>query len=506
MTAAVVVAGVAVGYVAIAWAHHALGAARNDDWAYYRVAFDLADKGTFRLDGWPSMMLIGQTVIAWPVIKVFGEHIAPLQVTVAALAAVALWASYLVIRSFESRGWAALAVACLALGPVYGSLSVSFMTDVPTFAFEALALLAALRALRSPRVSRPWFLVSLGLGLLAFSIREYAVAAGAAVCLVVFWRTLSTDRARLRWYVAASAGWLLLLVALFAWRSSLPHSFAIKPSISLSVVRGSVETAWHAALTLGLFVSPAVLAISPVRLVRAVWDRARAAGLGVVGVALALTALAHPIFVGNYFARIGSYTVLTLGDKPAIVDHRIWDVLGLIGLGSIVAVGLLAVLRLDHVRREPRRTLQITPGEGDGRWLVAVFSTITVAIILAATTITTAPFFDRYFIVLVPFVVALTLDAAGGEGVLATRAASTAAAGLAVLAVIGLLWVDACPRRSTADDGGWRSGSRPRATPRPPSTVGWSGSPITRAVTRRCARPSRVVASGCRCSVDDPSA
>jgi len=100
---------------------------------------------------------------------------------VSVLGAVGLTAAYLVVRSFLPRGHAAFAIGCLALGPVSGTLGVSYMTDVPAFALEALALLSGLRALRTRRFSFPWFVASLLIGVAAFSIREYAVAAPAAV-------------------------------------------------------------------------------------------------------------------------------------------------------------------------------------------------------------------------------------------------------------------------------------------------------------------------------------
>ena len=86
---------------------------------------------------------------------------------VSVLGAVGLTAAYLVVRSFLPRGHAAFAIGCLALGPVSGTLGVSYMTDVPAFALEALALLSGLRALRTRRFSFPWFVASLLIGVAA---------------------------------------------------------------------------------------------------------------------------------------------------------------------------------------------------------------------------------------------------------------------------------------------------------------------------------------------------
>ena len=455
MTAAGLVAlGVSAVYVAIAWAHGALGTARADDWSYYRTAFVLAKRGTFELNGWASMMLIGHTVLAWPVVKVFGPRIAPLQVAVAIMGAAGLWASYLVIRSFLSRGWAALALACLAVGPVYGTLSVSFMTDVPSFAFQALAVLAGLRALRPPKPSMRWFVVSLGLGLVAFTVREYAVVAGLAVGVVVFQRARATDRQLARRIVAVATGWLVVLVALYVWRKGLANSITYTPAMSSTAIRHAVTSTFHAALTLGLFVSPAVLAMSPFRLVAAAWDRARIGSGAVVIVLVALAASSKPLFVGNYFARIGSYTVLLPGTKPAIVAPWAWDLLGLVGFASLVALGLLASVTVaDRRAGSPAPSAGLPTGASAGRALVMVFCALTVVVTVAVITFTTAPLYDRYLIVLVPFVAALTIQTAQDRQLVARRAGVAATAAVVALTLVGLTWLDAS---ASFDGGRWQ--------------------------------------------------
>jgi hypothetical protein len=121
-----------------------------------------------------------------------------------------------------AAGDAAFAIGCLALGPVYGTLSVSYMTDVPAFALEALALLSGLRALRTRRFSFPWFVASLLIGVAAFSIREYAVAAPAAVSIVALRRVGAHDRRNLGRAASSVSVGLLVAAAMYLWRHSLP--------------------------------------------------------------------------------------------------------------------------------------------------------------------------------------------------------------------------------------------------------------------------------------------
>jgi hypothetical protein len=444
------------GYVAIAWAHGAIGASRNDDWAYYRVAYRLATHGAFALDGWVETMFISQALGAWPIIRVFGPKIAPLQITVAIIGAVGLWAAYLVIRSFLSRGWSAFAVGCLALGPLYGSLSMSFMTDVPSFAFQALTLLAGLRTLRSKAPSVPWFVTSLGLGVVAFGIREYGVAAGLAVCVLVHRRARVLDRLLARRLTAIAVGWVFLLVAFFLWRRGLSHSLNPQFDLSLSGFGDSVGTAWLAAVTLALFISPAVLAVSPFRLVTAVWTQARRPGVIVVcmfvAIAVAVVVIPRRAFLGNYFQRQGSYVGTTSGTHPPILASWIWDLLRLLGFSSLVAIGLLMVLRLAAKQDRPLIVpSEPTPRPSDGRALVGVFSALTVALALVAILTTNAPFYDRYLVALIPFAAALTIRT-GLDQRLVHPVHAVAIATFASLSLVGLTLVDAS---ATVDGAKW---------------------------------------------------
>jgi hypothetical protein len=445
-------------YLVIAWTHGAIGVARNDDWSYYHVAYRLATHGVFRLDGWVETLFVGQALLAWPIIKIFGAVIAPLQITVAVLGAAGLWAAYLVIRSFLSRGWAACAVGCLALGPVYGSLSVSFMTDVPAFALQALALLAGLRAVRARAPSLPWFVTALGLGLAAFSIREYSIAAGLAVCLVALRRARSGDRQLTRRFVAAGSGWLVSVTALFLWRRGLANSISPRLDFSAAGIASSIGTAYLAALTLALFISPAVLVVSPVRLFRAAWTRSRRTSVIVIctaaAVAVAVVAIPREPFLGNYFGRSGSYVTSLPGAHLPILAGWMWEVLRFLGFASLIAIGLLTALQ----RAEPRHPAVVALAEqrstaSEGRALVGAFVAITIAVELLAILTTTAPFYDRYLIGLVPFVAALVVKSVFDRRCLAHRAGVRAAASLGVLCLIGLTFVDAS---ATLDGAKWK--------------------------------------------------
>ena len=148
----------------------ALGIPRGDDWSYLQTLFRLVDHG--RLDGnhWVSMTLIGQLGAAVPVVWIFGGSITAVQCGVALAGFAGLLATYWMSVHVIGPGRAALVTITIALGPLWGPLAASYMTDVPAFAASMLALALAVAALRRAPLSVPLVAASLAAGVFAFSI------------------------------------------------------------------------------------------------------------------------------------------------------------------------------------------------------------------------------------------------------------------------------------------------------------------------------------------------
>jgi hypothetical protein len=442
-------------YLLIANWHGAIGVPRNDDWAYYDVTFGLASDGHLQLDGWMQMTFVGQALLAWPVVAVFGERIGALQAFDVVVGAIGLWASYVLIRSFLPRAGAALAVGCLALGPIFGVLTVTFMTDVPAFTLQVVTLLAGVRALRSTRVSMPWLAASLVLGFVAFSVREYACAATVAVLAVALVRA-RTDGSWRRVLLAGGA-WAILAVGFYAWRASLPNGFSPHIDIGARAVWTSAKVGWSGALTLGLMLIPAAVMVSPVALVRAVWTRARAAGVAVVLVAAAATLAAHAELTGSYFTQSGANPGNLTGSAPHLYSGFAWAAVRCVAVYSLLVVALLAVLLLAELRaHESVRVAVDVAARRSALAVVVVFAFVTAALALLALLLTDAPFYDRYVIPLVPFSAAVTIWSARRLGLTARTAPTFAVAALAIFALIGLRSVDAADALDAAK---WRLAS-----------------------------------------------
>ncbi|MFM7617359.1 MAG: hypothetical protein ACKO72_07855, partial [Actinomycetes bacterium] len=138
-TAVLLVLGALVPLV-IAWRAGALSVPRSDDWSYLTTLFRWTEGGGLDFNRWVSMTLIGQLLLAAPVALVAPGSIAAVRIEMALLGVGGLLATvWLGIQVIGRRGPALLVAATIALGPLWGPLAATSMTDVPTFAVQTLA-------------------------------------------------------------------------------------------------------------------------------------------------------------------------------------------------------------------------------------------------------------------------------------------------------------------------------------------------------------------------------
>jgi hypothetical protein len=459
LVAAAVAVAVVGFYVAIAAVHGALGASRNDDWAYFRIVTHLADTGEFRLDGWVQTMFIGQALVSLPVIALFGERILPLQLLVAVFAAVGLWATYAVIRPWLGRRWTVLAVGCVAVGPVYGIVSVSYMSDVPSYALQMLTLLAGVRAMRATPVHLGWLAAALALGFVSFSIREYGVASGVTVAVYAVVHAWA-GRQRVRTVTALAATWLASVAALYLWRSGLPNTYPTPIDLSPTGLRNAADELWRSALTVGLFIAPAAFVVSPLRLLRAARERMTRrvkVALLVLGVALIATVDVRGLgLVGNHADRRVAYWRTLPGEPARVLPGPVWIVLLLIGIYSTAVSVVMVSLRVEVWLRHRRTWRTVLASTADrGAHLSWLFVVLYAALLAAAVGLTTTDLFDRYLLVLVPLSAALVVHAGHAERLVRELPGRRDAVAMVGLATLGLVVVDGS---ATFDGAKWRLG------------------------------------------------
>lgn len=501
---------IAASYVLIAGLDGALGVPRNDDWGYYRTAFDVLHQGWFAPDPFTRTMLVGQILLAQPVLAVFGASIVPLQLFGAVFSAIGLWASYLVVRHFLEVRWAVFSVACLALGPIYGALGPTFMSDGPSFALQALALLVGLRALTARRRPLAWLALSLTLALAAFSVREYAVASAIAVlaCFLPSRRLLQRhpapgpEAARVRREQLGAVGlglaWLLCAGTLYVWRAQLSGPGASPDLHWTAPLHNTVRVVF----TCALLIAPAVMLFWRWPHTPWTWRRWVAMAVAVMLVVPRAVFSTNPILTGNYVGARGAYPQTLYGGQPALIADPVWvAILVLTSAATLTVVaGLLEAVLAWVVRRtQGRRGRRVRPAPTTpaiptapatstasvdpeakhtayALWvrepalvLALVYSAATLVTVLAVSLL--VPWVgDRYLFPVVPYLAAAVVWLA--RRTVPTRMPRSShvvgALGLVGLAVLGAFQVDAA---ATFDGAKWQIGQALTRAGHQPETV-----------------------------------
>ncbi|MFG1785540.1 glycosyltransferase family 39 protein [Rhodococcus oryzae] len=357
----------------------------NDAWSYSRIAQTFGSTGGIELLGWNRSALFGLFIVLGPLARwLVAQHL-----FVALLGVVALAAVYDVVVPSVGRARAALAVLIVAIWPGFGLLTTSFMLDVPAMAAIMVCLAVGRRALRSG--SLVLLAVSMAVGFWGFTIREQALAAPAAVlavAAVTAWRS----RRRRDWIVVAGAGAILLtaVVGFELWRQSFgagdPPVLAVPES--LAKVGGRILVQGYFILALGA--APAVLLVArPWR-----WGRgALVASAAATGVALWTVYRygSKNFFVGNYLDPAGPYWAAGHGRPAAIFPSALWWLIVALACGSgVLLAGVLT-----------RRLRRVDP----------VLGTFGALMVLGnlATALTGQNLFDRYWLLLLPTLLAIVL-------------------------------------------------------------------------------------------------
>jgi hypothetical protein len=414
---AVVVVAV-VGFVlpvVISRVYGSLGIVRNDDWSYLRTLFNWVDTGHLDFNNWVSMTLLSQLVIAAPIVLVHGHDITFIQLETAALGlaglCLVLWLGFVVTR----RLWVATFVGVLvAVGPLWGALAVSFMTDVPAFAVSMLASALGVRAIRRQHVSLPYLVASMAAGLVGFTIRQYAAVPPIAIALVggsMLWREGS--RPRIRAFLIACGTILFGAAVFWAFWRTIPHPKAFSPELpSGHSVGATLYKGTGLVRLVGLLTAPAIVAAGPLRVLRRAWAVARDTtvfvGLGTIAI-LAFTAWASPsiAFAGNYIAPNGILAQgVAMGHRPDIAPSGVFNLL--LGIGSLAAALLvIAIVPLLHLLPQRWRARDLAPHDPVAGFMGLVVAGYALAYFAAS--IAGIPLYDRYVLPVVPLIAVLLL-------------------------------------------------------------------------------------------------
>ena len=460
-----ILTGVVALYLVNAGMHGALGASRNDDWAYLRVVSRFAETNEFSLDGWTHMAFIGQALLAWPIAKLSESSIAAMQGVVAFTAVGGALACYLTIRTLARPFIAGGALALLMIGPIFGSIATSFMTDVPAFCFQMVTVLCGARLVKCGW-SSGLFVTMCVAGVVAGSIREYGLVLLATAIVLVWLHARPIGRERTVFLGTAFASGLAAGLMLL-WRAGVPNGdpmgVPLTWILTLEHLVNGARAVSRALLTLGVLVAPVAAMAFSGRVVRAM----RAAPwrtVWIVAVWLGVVALSQRQWIGNYVTPGGSYRPLIGGSTPVVLSPQVDTLVRWVGVMSLLSLLLLvgfggseSCVR-DRTRWNFVTTFRSLSPERAARYVVQVSVVVLFSVHVALTLTSNTPFFDRYLIAFVPLVVALaaTSELMGGE----TVNAFGRVLGVALVAGLGLLGFAFVDASATIDGAKWRFGER----------------------------------------------
>lgn len=451
---------VAVLHLGIAASRGALGASRNDDWTYLRILSDFESTGRFLPDPYTRTMLVGQIWLSRPVVEVVGVSISALQVLVTVVGAVGLVAAAAVLRRFLAPGWAFFSVGILALGPIYGSISVTYMTDVPAMAAQSIALYLGVRAIEARNRWVVPLTLSLVTAFVGFTIREYAVVAFIAVLAVfLLARERLTTRSRAL-VVAAGVLWVCAAVSLVIWRAALAGTDGTA-LVALAPMTVTLKASLQTGATMAALLAPAAVLLWRPTAWQRTWHWLLALGLALL---IGIADLASPgsMLLGNYLTRNGSYSVTLPGTPPVSMPSPAWSALVLLAAASL---GAVTVRLLTWVATTPSmKTVRAVRSQPPALVLSVVFGVAGVLFVVFVGALSGDAVFDRYLIPYVPFLAGWvcwiarpTGDGASAHDAGRGRLQATGWITLTVWAVIGLHQVDVA---ATLDGAKWRMGEQ----------------------------------------------
>jgi 4-amino-4-deoxy-L-arabinose transferase-like glycosyltransferase len=226
----------------------------GDDYAFAQGAIRFARGEGVHYGYHASIPLLGQWLWATPFLWVGSEwpHVA-LRISTVLLGGLGLCAFYdLLRRDGFDPGQAGFLTGVLAFNPLYFLLQGTFMSDVPALAFALIALALYRRAMDTDSL---WTLIGAALAaILAVSTRQNAIAAPLAIAVVV---ALRPDlRRRWSWGVAIALP-ILIGISIQAWFTSRRDIWPIQATLELNMTFLAV---WAiVAQMVGLLLLPVLL-------------------------------------------------------------------------------------------------------------------------------------------------------------------------------------------------------------------------------------------------------
>lgn len=223
----------------------------NDDWQYSHLAKNLAERGVFHVDVPIAPTALGQSLIAWPVIQIFGfSHVGLRMLTIAISILVVVELNYLLLLATVPARVRFVALATIVVNPLFLHLSMSFMTENYGY---AVALLAACVWYYGRKHDSHWTGVAAGaLAGCAFWIRQFSALVFPALLLAEY-MAAGKNQKKFRRFAKerglATLVWAGFIVVYFPWAKatgnytahfSEPLARALRPQPLIVIVETGV--------------------------------------------------------------------------------------------------------------------------------------------------------------------------------------------------------------------------------------------------------------------------
>jgi 4-amino-4-deoxy-L-arabinose transferase-like glycosyltransferase len=435
-----------------------------DDWTYAWSVEHLLHTGAFRVLDWSSTYPLSQTLwgAAWS--AVFGFSFGSLRASTLILGIVCCAALYSTLRELDVPPRVAWTGALsLAVNPLFVFLSSSFMTDVPFITFTTLSLLCYVRAVKHRETRFVWWAGAWAMA--AFLVRQVGVITPVAgLPLLLRPASERSKLTRLQATLALGVTWTAMVVGLVGMRTMLGTTSIMKRWMwNLSVWPSHLVTInAYLLVMIAFYILPALLARASAQ---GLWRRPRVVAVGLVATAALLFLIFRTIPAP--LRPDQTWSVMEVGASRSLVDgglpsHGIgWLAVPMRALGLLATALLAAALFARRgpiaacvsLVRDAAANFRIAHQDAADGWPRAAGPLLLYVGAYLVLTNLLWMYHDRYYLALVPPVVALAL--AGSRRL--DRYPRPACAALAIFAVVGLVGTRDALRFNQSVRDAWQS-------------------------------------------------
>jgi hypothetical protein len=386
----------------------------SDDFLYARSVEILVRDHQLRVLPAAAMSLVFQ--IGWGGLfaEIFGDSLGVLRASTVTFAAVGGLAMYALCRELRvSPGRSALGAAVFLFNPISFALGYTFMTDTYLLTLVTVSMWCYVRGLRSGAPDTRWTVAGSAAAGLAFLVRQPGILVVAGVItFLLMRRQLRWDRRSAGVLARVALAPVVIAIGYLVWYrfvQGVPDDSAQSGtlrSIGDAGVGGALELSRRlvviTATYVGLFALPIAIAavVALPRMLRG-FDRRRWTAFAVATAVPALCALGtFGLFTGRrpwtpqFFGPEGVGPIDLRGGRPDLLPAPLIDVLLTLSLGAAVVLLVAGLSRRDHD----------VPGLG---LLLPVGAWLAIGIVPQSMPLRdTAYSYDRYFLPLLPLVVA----------------------------------------------------------------------------------------------------